>query len=145
METPVLLLFLTTRCAVCASILPSVKQLVRESKGNLRWALIARGGREECARFRREYGLNDVLFAYVPSLHKLYKVSLAPYAIVIGKDGRVVAKGLVNQIENLESLLEVPHQADDSEGKGSRPFVGAHAEPHDSVATLLEPKKDTDL
>lgn len=40
-----------------------------------------------------------------PTLATQYRVANAPYAIVLGTDGIVKAKGLVNHLEHLDSLL----------------------------------------
>ncbi len=107
MGTDVFLIFISPRCAVCATLMPAVKALAQQSKGRLQWAVVAFGGREQAWEFRRKNGLDSLLFAYVPEITKQYQVNLSPYAILIRKDGIVISKGLVNHVEHLESLLEV--------------------------------------
>jgi hypothetical protein len=52
---------------------------------------------------REKLGLPYVLS---PELGMAFQIAKLPYAVVIGPDGRVRSKGLVNSREQLESLLE---------------------------------------
>jgi methylamine dehydrogenase accessory protein MauD len=52
---------------------------------------------------REKLGLPYVLSA---ELGLAFQIAKLPYAVVIGPDGRVRAKGLVNSREQIESLLE---------------------------------------
>jgi hypothetical protein len=59
-----------------------------------------------------------LLFAYAPEVRKQFGVNLTPYAFIVRKDGVVISKGLVNQMEHLESLLEIRGKISDLEGSG---------------------------
>jgi len=71
----------------------------------LNLVLASDGDEAEHRRFIETYHLQR--FAYVLSapMGIAYRVSRLPFAAVIGEDGTVRAKGLVNNREQLESLL----------------------------------------
>ena len=60
-------------------------------------------------RKNREFVLTHKLENFpvvtAPDVAAKYQVRVPPYAILVGTDGLVKAKGLVNHLEHLESLL----------------------------------------
>ncbi len=101
----VLLVFVSPGCTTCAKLAPALLSLQREPRLEVILAGIAgddKGGR----RFLMANHLN---FAYIPGKLPMlkYKVALAPYALLIDSDGIVVSKGMVNSLEDLESILNV--------------------------------------
>ena len=119
MSKDVMLIFVTPGCANCASLMAALKPLVRQSKDATVWAIVGFGGIDNCRSFRTTQSLNFLLFAYDPPARKQYRVNLSPYAVRIRKDGLTISKGLVNQIEHLESVLEVDSR--------DAPMEAAHA------------------
>ncbi|MBI3468105.1 MAG: hypothetical protein HY000_34295 [Planctomycetes bacterium] len=107
MDSDLFLLFVTPTCAVCTSLMPAIKPLMRQSNGDLRWGIVAFGGRARCAEFRHRYHLGEVLFAYAPEIRNQYKIAATPYALLIARDGHLISKGLVNHMEHLESIVAV--------------------------------------
>jgi methylamine dehydrogenase accessory protein MauD len=61
--------------------------------------------REMAARFR----LENLPFVNSPAVGLAYQVGKLPYAVLLKPDGVIVAKGLVNSREHLESLV-VAHE-----------------------------------
>ena len=102
-EKPLLLLFISSTCPVCKKILPIALRLAREE--NLDLALI---GDEDEAKLRSlvQQGLKEVRVFNAPEVGQSYKVGKIPYAVLIDSEGIVRAKGLVNNREHLESLME---------------------------------------
>lgn len=119
MSKDVMLVFVTPGCANCASLMAALKPLVRQSRDAVAWAVVGFGGIDNCRSFRITHSLNFLLFAYDPPARKQYRVNLSPYAVRIRKDGLTISKGLVNQIEHLESILDVNSPA--------APMEAAHA------------------
>jgi methylamine dehydrogenase accessory protein MauD len=101
-ERPLLLLFVSSTCPVCKKILPIALRLAREE--NLDLALIG-DEREEGLR-RLAQGLAEVQVLNAPEVGQVYKVGKIPYAVLIDPEGVIRAKGLVNNREHLESLME---------------------------------------
>lgn len=100
--------FLSPRCDACRGLIPSLEPFARqyrdlahviavstvdEPTGHDDAALSAIGTAVPLVRSR--------------SFAEDLKISLTPYAIVVGDDGRIVAKGIANSLEQLESLLKL--------------------------------------
>ena len=100
-----MLFFLSPTCPVCKKLLPALRALDVAERGRLEVLLASDGEDAEHRAFwqREKLGLPYVLSA---ELGLAFQVSKLPYAVVMGPDGRVRAKGLVNSREQIESLLE---------------------------------------
>jgi methylamine dehydrogenase accessory protein MauD len=100
-----MLFFLSPTCPVCKKLLPAVHALAMAERSRLDVLLTSDGEEAEHRAFaqREKLGLPYVLSA---ELGLAFQIAKLPYAVVIGPDGRVRAKGLVNSREQIESLLE---------------------------------------
>jgi methylamine dehydrogenase accessory protein MauD len=100
-----MLFFLSPTCPVCKKLLPALRALAVAERGRLEVLLASDGEEAEHRAFaqREKLGLPYVLS---PELGMAFQIAKLPYAVVIGPDGRVRSKGLVNSREQLESLLE---------------------------------------
>lgn len=101
-EKPLLLLFVSSTCPVCKKILPVALRLAREE--NLDLALVGDEEEEKLRSLAKELGVARVFNA--PEVGQSYKIGKIPYAVLIDSEGIVRAKGLVNNREHLESLME---------------------------------------
>ena len=101
-----LLFFLSPTCPVCEGLLPTIRRIVSEHPTPVRVVYASDGGPEEHAALRREHGLEQSDYVLSTELGMRYQVAKLPWAVLIGADGRVRAKGLVNTREHLESLFE---------------------------------------
>lgn len=100
-----LLFFLSPTCPVCKKLLPVLKS-IRTVEGEwLDIVLASDGDRPEHIEFYRKAGLTEFPYVLSTELGMAFKVGRLPYAVLIGDDGRVRAKGLVNSREQLESLF----------------------------------------
>ena len=100
-----LLFFLSPTCPVCKKLLPVLKSI---SKVEAKWldvVLASDGDRPEHAEFYRKAGLGEFPYLLSTELGMAFQVGKLPYAILIGDDGRIRGKGLVNSREQLESLF----------------------------------------
>ncbi|MBB3861301.1 methylamine dehydrogenase accessory protein MauD [Novosphingobium hassiacum] len=101
-----LLFFLSPSCPVCKSLLPLVKSVERERRGALQVVLASDGDMPaQLAMIKREKLEAYPLVLSTP-LGLAYQVSKLPHAVLIDAAGTIVAKGLVNNREHLESLFE---------------------------------------
>ncbi len=101
-----LLFFLSPTCPVCKKLLPVLKSISSSEGKWLELVFASDGDRPEHAEFYRKAGLGDFPYVLSMDLGMAFKVGRLPYAVLIGEDGRVRAKGLVNSREQLESLFE---------------------------------------
>ncbi len=101
-----LLFFLSPTCPVCKKLLPVLKSISSSEGKWLELVFASDGDRPEHAEFYRKAGLGGFPYVLSTDLGMAFKVGRLPYAVLIGEDGRVRAKGLVNSREQLESLFE---------------------------------------
>jgi methylamine dehydrogenase accessory protein MauD len=100
-----LLFFLSPTCPVCKKLLPILRG-IRSAESDWLDVVLASDG--DTATHQRFVATNDLAhFPYVLShdLGMTFRVSRLPFAVLIGEDGLVKAKGLVNNREQLESLF----------------------------------------
>ncbi|MEY4363410.1 MAG: methylamine dehydrogenase accessory protein MauD [Pseudomonadota bacterium] len=99
-----LLFFLAPTCPVCKKLIPILKHLSRDEAAHVR-VILASDGQADHLQFVRDQGLQDMPYLLSTELGMRYRVSRLPYAVLMDKEGRVRAKGLVNSREQLDSLL----------------------------------------
>ncbi len=100
-----LLLFVSPTCPVCKALLPAAKSLAAAE--GLRLVFGSDGGEPERHRaFANEAGIGKFPYLHSEALGLRYGVSRLPFAVLIGADGTLRGRGLVNTREHLESLLE---------------------------------------
>jgi methylamine dehydrogenase accessory protein MauD len=99
-----MLFFLSTTCPVCKKLLPILRMIAADERRTTDIILASDGDTEEHQAFLRR---EKLAFPYVLSaeLGITYQISRLPYAVVIAPDGLLAAKGLVNNREQIESLL----------------------------------------
>lgn len=100
-----LIFWLSPTCPVCKKLLPILKSIQGAEKSWLDVALASDGDLPEHAEFYRKAELKDFPYALSHDLGMTYRISKLPYAVLIGEDGNIRGKGLVNSREQLESLF----------------------------------------
>lgn len=107
-SNPQLILFITTACTTCAALTPSIRALWKSESDKLDLLLVALYSTEEAAReFVRRYRVRDIPCTVSQIVGFDYKVSAPPFGILLDEQGMVRAKGIINNNEHLESLLNV--------------------------------------
>lgn len=102
--TPLLLLFVSDSCPISRKLIPIARTLARAEKLTLVLAGEEEAGRQE--RFAARIGQPKDAFLNDGELGRILGVDKLPYAFLLdGKDGTLVARGLVNSREHLESLV----------------------------------------
>jgi methylamine dehydrogenase accessory protein MauD len=100
-----LLFFLSPTCPVCKKLLPVLRSLSSAEAGWLRIVLASDGNEAEQRAFTAAQKLAEFPYVLSTQLGLAYRVARLPFAVLIGEDGVVKAKGLVNNREQLDSLL----------------------------------------
>jgi methylamine dehydrogenase accessory protein MauD len=80
--------------------------MMREASNSLRIILASDGDEPDQMKMIVREKLANYPFVLSANLGISHAVGKLPYAVLIGVDGKVVAKGLVNNREHLESLFE---------------------------------------
>lgn len=100
-----LIFWLSPSCPVCKKLLPVLKSIQSAEKAWLDIALASDGEMPEHAEFYRKADLSNFPYALSHDLGMTYRIAKLPYAVLIGEDGNIRGKGLVNSREQLESLF----------------------------------------
>ena len=100
-----LLFFLSPTCPVCKKLLPILRSLSHHERATVDVVLASDGEVEEHSRFYQREKLEPFPYVLSTDLGMAFRISKLPYAVVIGPTGLVSAKGLVNNREQIESLL----------------------------------------
>jgi methylamine dehydrogenase accessory protein MauD len=102
-----LVFFLSPTCPVCSALVPVVKRVAREERARMDIVLASDGAtRDQHAAYVRERGLEQFPYVISQELGVAFGVGKLPYAALLDARGVLVAKGIVNSREHLESLLE---------------------------------------
>ncbi len=100
-----LLFFLSPTCPVCKKLLPVLRSIKDSEASWVEVILASDGDRAEHSAFYSKAKLEPFPYVLSNDMGMTYKIGKLPYAILIGEDGRIRAKGLVNSREQLESLF----------------------------------------
>ena len=101
-----LVMFVSPTCPVCKTLLPVLKSSARSEQGWLDILLASDGEQAEHAEFRQRHGLAQLAYVLSPPLGIAYQINRLPYAVLLDEHGTVLARGLINSREHLESLFE---------------------------------------
>ena len=100
-----LLFFLSPTCPVCKKLLPILRSLSQHERTTLDVVLASDGDFNEHSRFYQREKLMPFPYVLSTDLGMAFRISKLPYAVVVGPAGLISAKGLVNNREQIESLL----------------------------------------
>lgn len=100
-----LLLFVSPTCPVCKMLVPTARSMAKHEGLEL---IFASDGDQlaQHEAYVRDLRMQDHPYVLSQSLGLRYGVSKLPFAVLLGADGTLLGKGLVNTREHLESLVE---------------------------------------
>ena len=102
-----LILFISPTCPLCKSLVPVARSLVSYEGKRMRLVFASDGDKiERHVAYVGDLDLEDYPYIVSQPLGLAYSVSKLPFAVLIGSDGALKSKGLVNSREHLESLVE---------------------------------------
>lgn len=128
-------LFISPTCPVCKSLVPTAKSLAKRESARMRLLFASDGDkREQHLAYAQDLQLDDYPYVLSEALGLAYHVSKLPFALLIGADGSLQSKGLVNTREHLESLVE----AMDSGIATLQDYVSLVADGHSNVETAVK-------
>lgn len=100
-----LLFFLSPNCPVCKKLLPVLRSLATAEASWIRVVLASDGNEAEQRAFAEAQQLMGFPYVLSTEMGLAYRVARLPFAVLIDEGGAVKAKGLVNNREQLDSLL----------------------------------------
>ena len=102
-----LVLFISPTCPVCRSLVPTATSLANSERRRMRLVFASDGDKlEQHVAYAADLNLGAYPYTLSQMLGMSYHVSKLPFAVLIGADGTLESKGLVNSREHLESLVE---------------------------------------
>jgi methylamine dehydrogenase accessory protein MauD len=130
-----LLFFLSPTCPVCKKLLPILRSIAADERRTTDVVLASDGDAAEHLAFYARERLAPFRYVLSAELGQAYRIGRLPYAVVIGPDGTLAGLGLVNNREQIESLLLARELGVSSvqEFLARAPNAGAH-ERQDDVA-----------
>jgi methylamine dehydrogenase accessory protein MauD len=102
-----LLFFVAPTCPVCKTLLPTAKAFAETEALDL--ILVGDGDADEHRQMATRFGIATSRFVLGSEVGRAFQVGKLPYAVLISELGIIVAQGLVNSREHLESLV-VAHE-----------------------------------
>lgn len=101
-----MLVLVSPTCSVCSALLPAVKSIAKSERRYLEVVLLATGGDEQMHRdYQRLHKIGDLPYVVSDDVAERYEMKTAPIAVLVGSDGLIKARGVVNHLEHLDSLL----------------------------------------
>jgi methylamine dehydrogenase accessory protein MauD len=98
-----MLLFVSPGCPICKKLLPVAKSFARSERLDV--VYIGDGDQGEQRAMVAQHDLDASHYVSAAEVGLSFKVGKLPYAILLDHEGTIVAKGLVNSREHLESLI----------------------------------------
>lgn len=113
-EKPTLVVFVSATCSSCEELAPALRSLWKSDRNALSIVMVGlMGSAEENSRFVSRLRLEKIPFVTSRDLGLTYHVGPTPYGVLIDGAGVVRAKGVVNHLEHLESLINTLSLADE--------------------------------
>jgi methylamine dehydrogenase accessory protein MauD len=102
-----LVMFISPTCPVCKSLVPTAKSLAGKERNRIKLVFASDGDKiEQHQAYAKDLVLDQYPYVLSEKLGRAFEVSKLPFAVLIGADGTLQSKGLVNTREHLESLIE---------------------------------------
>jgi methylamine dehydrogenase accessory protein MauD len=101
-----LVICVSATCSSCDILAPALRSLYRRERERLDFLIIGLMGDVETNRaFANRLNLNGIPFVVSREIGVRYGILSPPYGLLIDQDGVLRAKGIVNHLEHLESLI----------------------------------------
>jgi len=99
-----LLMFTGPSCPICAKLLPIIRSVAALENTDV--VLISDGAPAEHREFLHRHPLQGEQYVVSAEIGMKYQVAKIPYGVLLDQDGTILAKGLCNTREHVESLFE---------------------------------------
>ena len=131
MERKTFIYFLSPGCPVCKSLLPVVQDLERQESADLRFLFASDGESSEIhERYADEHAIPKDRYLLSRDLGMTLGVNKLPFAALIDENGVLRSRGLVNNREHIESLLN----ADELDVASLQEYLGIQDRPNENSA-----------
>ena len=101
-----LLVFVSVGCPACNLVAPAVRAVSKKERSALETLIVSISADERAVRdFVKRNKLLEVPCIISNELAKRYEIHGPPYGVLLDRDGVVRAKGLINNLDHIESLI----------------------------------------
>lgn len=105
---PSLVVFVSPNCGACAELAPALRSIWRSDRKAMNLLLVGASGDEAQAReFASQHHLASIPYVVAPEWAAANHILGTPFAIAVDAGSKVLAKGVANHLEHLDSLLAV--------------------------------------
>ncbi len=98
-----LLMFVARTCPICKVLIPVAIDMARRER--LELVFVGDADRAEQEALSQDFGISPAQFVNGTEIGMAYAVDKLPHAALVDAEGILVARGLVNSREHLESLV----------------------------------------
>ena len=98
-----LLLFVSPHCPICKELIPVAQNFAKREDVDI--LFMGDDAPGDIAAMMAKMGIDGGSFVNDPSTGRAFHIDKLPNAVLIGEDGKILSKGLVNSREHLESLV----------------------------------------
>lgn len=103
---PQLLVFVSANCVTCDALAPAVRSAWKSERHGVDFLLLCMTADEALARhFVKRNKLHEIPCVIAGELSRQYLIFNPPHAVLLDREGAVAAKGVVNNLDHIESLL----------------------------------------
>jgi methylamine dehydrogenase accessory protein MauD len=132
---PTVLVFGSSNCNPCRSLVPELNDFAAELRDSLRVLFLCRGSESEARAFAEQTAITVPVAAHPDEeLSDKYKARVTPFAFVIDGEGVVRSKGLSNNRLHLDALWDQARKhASEESRKSSKNGAHEHEHEHEPV------------
>lgn len=105
-QRPTLITFISATCGTCANLLPALRSIAKSERKRMDVVLVSLTddiGTNKA--FLAQHQIDDLPLVTSPIIAVTYEVMSPPYSVVLDAHNIVLAKGVANSFEQLESLV----------------------------------------
>ncbi len=113
-ERPLLVVSSSASCKTCRQLVPSLRSLFRSDRTRLDIVVASMDPPAQARDFAEEHFPAGIPVVADEELIREYGLTSSPYGVIIDSSGAVRAKGMVNSLEHLESLVVALEVSSDS-------------------------------
>lgn len=128
---PSLLMFTGPTCPICAKLLPIIRSVAELEDADI--VLVSDGNAADHRKFLNEHEMDGIRYVVSAEIGMKYQVAKIPYGVLLDDKGVILAKGLCNTREHVESLFETVRLGQPSLQKYMRDKLAQNAD----IATQL--------
>ena len=129
----VLLVFISTRCVSCNEIAPAIRSIARSEARSIDTILLSDNSEDDVREFATRHRLDHLPIVVSRELVEAYGVHTTPYGLLADESRVTITKGIVNNIEHLESLIRAGELGVDSVETHAEKLDG-RLQPRDAIA-----------